>query len=172
MYYLLFKNGSLVHVTTQSPFTGTPNFAKIVDKNGNEVEYDSVIDKFSFIDEFSLKNSRASISMPNGFGEKNAAAAAEWMTNYTGKTYIPTVTRGITPRYDIVEAPAVGDEVSYTFNGDYYPDGVITKVSKKFQVTTSTGSKYYRRGQSACWIKTGGTWALVKGHVSDRNQEF
>lgn len=80
----------------------------------------------------------------------------------------------VSPRFDVVKRPMPGDAVSYTFNGDYYPDGYIVKVSgKDFRiVTTDTGSRYYRRKQSAGWIKTGGTWSLVPGHRTEWNREF
>lgn len=78
------------------------------------------------------------------------------------------------PRYDVIDLPRVGDEVSYGFNGDYYPDGVITKVGTGplRVVVTSTGSRYYRQHTSGSWRKQGGTWSLVKGHISERNQSF
>ncbi len=83
----------------------------------------------------------------------------------------------VRPRYDIIEAPAVGDKISYSFNGDSYPDGEIVKISKDYRiVTSSTGSKYYRRIRDGrpggAWVKTGGTWSMIKGHVSEWNREF
>ncbi|NDA79220.1 MAG: hypothetical protein EBY07_15895, partial [Actinobacteria bacterium] len=43
------------------------------------------------------------------------------------------------PRFDVQALPKVGDKVSYAFNGDYYPDGEITKISGKDHrvITTS-----------------------------------
>lgn len=75
------------------------------------------------------------------------------------------------PRFTVFRFPAVGDPVSYGFNGDYYPDGQIVKVGTgpKAKITTSTGSVYYRRKLSASWTKPGGTWALVHGHHDRRN---
>ena len=79
---------------------------------------------------------------------------------------------GTYPRYDIVEKPAVGHEVSYGFNGDYYPCGKIAKVSKTLHmITTDTGHKFYRRGESAKWVM-GGTWSMVRGHHSEQNPSF
>lgn len=80
----------------------------------------------------------------------------------------------VSPRYDVVERPVVGDAVSYSFNGDTYPDGTITKITgKNFRiVTTSTGSVYYRRKLSGSWVKKGGTWSMVKGHRNERNPSF
>jgi uncharacterized protein YgfB (UPF0149 family) len=37
----------------------------------------------------------------------------------------------------------VGDEVSHGFNGDWYPDGVVTKITKQY-LHTSTGHKYFK----------------------------
>lgn len=78
------------------------------------------------------------------------------------------------PRYDVIRAPKVGTPVSYSFNGDSYPDGHITKVggTNCSRVYTDTGSVYNRRRQSASWIKRGGTWSLIQGHVDERNPSF
>lgn len=80
----------------------------------------------------------------------------------------------VSPRFDVIKRPHVGEAVSYTFNGDYYPDGYITKVSgKEFRIiTTDTGSVYYRRKQTGGWIKKGGTWALTPGHRTEWNPSF
>ena len=76
------------------------------------------------------------------------------------------------PLFSIVTPPAVGDKVSYAFNGDCTPDGEVVKVSKSLKVvTTSTVAKFYRRRESGAWIKDG-TWSLVPGHVSKRNPHF
>lgn len=74
----------------------------------------------------------------------------------------------------MIAAPRVGAPVSYAFNGDYHPDGEITKVGTgpKARVTTSTGSVYYRWKKTASWIKAGGTWRMVHGHVDRRNPSF
>jgi hypothetical protein len=78
------------------------------------------------------------------------------------------------PRFDVVKAPEVGAAVSYGFNGDYRPDGVIIRVSGTDSriVTTSTGTRYYRRKLSGTWLQAGGTWALVAGIVDERNPSF
>jgi len=76
------------------------------------------------------------------------------------------------PRFDVIRAPALGDKVSYAFNGDSYPDGEIIKISPTFKViATSTGSRYYRRGHRSSWVKDG-TWSLVIGHVYKQNPSF
>ena len=100
---------------------------------------------------------------------------AQQATELTGKTHT-VIDNGPhrRPRYDIIEVPAVGDAVSYAFNGDCTPDGHITHVTAgTFRVIkTDTGSVYYRRKNSGAWVKKGGTWSLVKGHVDKRNPHF
>lgn len=78
------------------------------------------------------------------------------------------------PRYDVVALPKVGDKVSYAFNGDYYPCGVITSVGAgaKRIVRTDAGAVFYRRKLTGTWLKEGGTWALVAGHHNDKNPSF
>ena len=79
----------------------------------------------------------------------------------------------ISPRYDVVVAPKIGEEVSYAFNGDYYPDGTIVSMSESFKrVVTSTGNVYYRRKLTGTWKMTGGTWGMVHGHINERNPSF
>jgi hypothetical protein len=98
---------------------------------------------------------------------------ARYITAMTGDVYIGTDAGDhVSPRYDIVKLPKIGDKVSYGFNGDCYPDGEIVKISKNFQITTSSGRKYRRQGDSARWITVGGTWSLVAGHKSSRNPQF
>ncbi|USN16348.1 hypothetical protein PLUTO_00320 [Luteibacter phage vB_LflM-Pluto] len=78
----------------------------------------------------------------------------------------------VSPRYDVIEAPKVGDKVSYAFNGDYYPDGEIVRIGESMRViTTSTGNKYWRRKKTGSWILRG-TWTLVQGHRDDKNPCF
>lgn len=78
----------------------------------------------------------------------------------------------VSPRYDVRELPRVGDKVSYAFNGDSYPCGVIKSISKSLKlIVTDRGDKFYRVRQTGSWRKDG-TWSLVAGHVSERNPEF
>lgn len=76
------------------------------------------------------------------------------------------------PRYQVITPPAVGDLVSREFNGDSYPDGEIIRVGTgpRMVVTTSTGSRYLRRGESGAWLS--GMWSLQPGHVTKRNPHF
>lgn len=76
------------------------------------------------------------------------------------------------PRYDVIAAPRVGDECSYSFNGDTTPDGKIERISRSMRkITTSTGRAYWRVGQSGCWRRAG-TWSLIPGHHYERNPSF
>ncbi len=101
---------------------------------------------------------------------------AKYLTAMTGKTYLGSDAGPSTsPRFDIMEAPKVGDEVSYSFNGDTYPDGTIVKISPKWMVTTSTGKRYNRSrsGVGDSWRSVGGgTWSLIPGHHSELNPSF
>ena len=73
------------------------------------------------------------------------------------------------PRYDVIKAPSVGDEVSYSFNGDTYPDGKIQSISETMRlIITDTGNKYYRQGETGCW-KQNKVWSLVAGHAYEQN---
>lgn len=94
-------------------------------------------------------------------------------TKFSGKLHI-AIDNGewVSPRYDVIEAPQVGENVSYAFNGDYYPCGQITKISSTLkQITTSTGRTFHRRKLSGRWVSQG-TWTMVHGHISKLNPEF
>ncbi|CAB4130732.1 hypothetical protein UFOVP120_27 [uncultured Caudovirales phage] len=68
--------------------------------------------------------------------------------------------------------PAINDPVSYAFNGDYYPCGVVTKISKNYKmITTSEGQTFHRQGAANQW-KMYKTWSLVKGHIERQNPHF
>lgn len=88
------------------------------------------------------------------------------------------------PRYDVVRAPQVGDEVSYGFNGDYYPCGKVTRVSdfkalgngvscRRVEAQEENGSVhvFWRAGNTSSWKKDR-TWSLVRGHRNERNPCF
>ncbi len=108
------------------------------------------------------------------FAEVAALAARLNEKDPQGPRYLPVDQGGSChPRFDIIIAPKVGDPVSYAFNGDYYPDGVITRISESCRVVaTSGGHVYFRRKATSSWIQAGGTWRLVQGHRSDKNMEF
>jgi hypothetical protein len=72
----------------------------------------------------------------------------------------------------VVEVPKIGDAVSYAFNGDSYPCGYVTKVSKDYRIITTTdGKRFFRRRLSGAWVN-GGTWSLVPGHRYEQNPSF
>jgi len=76
------------------------------------------------------------------------------------------------PRFDVVEVPKVGAEVSMAFNGDYYPRGTVTKVSADHRiVTTSDGARFFRRRKTGAW-RHKQMWYLVAGHIRRWNPEF
>ena len=105
------------------------------------------------------------------FGQVYALASE--ISDLTGSLYLGCDGgEGVWPRFDIIKAPQVGDKVSYSFNGDCYPDGEIVKISEQWQVTTSTGNKYRRRKNSSSWLRTGGTWSLIPGHHFEQNPHF
>jgi hypothetical protein len=99
---------------------------------------------------------------------------AKYLTAMTGNTWLGIDNSASTsPRYDLMLAPKVGDPVSYGFNGDYTPDGHIVRITPGHKtITTSTGKTYRRRGLRSSWLQPGGTWGMVKGHVSERNPHF
>lgn len=97
---------------------------------------------------------------------------ASYITAMTGRTHLPSHTPGTSPSYDVIEAPMVGDPVSYGFNGDYYPCGTIVKITKGWRVTTSTGKVFNRFKKTAGWRMVGGTWGMVAGHHDERNPHF
>ena len=103
---------------------------------------------------------------------EHAAEIAAAQTIETGKLHIACdYGDHCSPRYYTVEVPAVGDLVSYAFNGDYYPCGVVTAVSKTLKkITTSEGKVFYRRRLTGCWKSN--IWSLVGGHIERLNPEF
>jgi len=94
------------------------------------------------------------------------------LTEATGTLYLATdAGEWVSPRYDIVEAPKVGDKVSYSFNGDTYPDGEIVKITANNRfVWTSTGKKYLRKKLTGGWYNHG--WGLICGHRYEQNPHF
>jgi hypothetical protein len=89
----------------------------------------------------------------------------------------------VSPRYDVIDLPQVGQEVAYTFNGDYYPAGKIVSISKapgcrKIVSKDDTGRTYtfWRRCRDGkptggAWIMDG-VWSMIQGHHNRRNPEF
>ena len=81
----------------------------------------------------------------------------------------------------------VGDEVSYGFNGDWYYAGQVTRITKKF-LFTDQGNKFslvvrtlwskisdteYADVDKEIFVSVGGgTWALTKGRVEEKDPHF
>lgn len=104
---------------------------------------------------------------------QDAEETAAEVTTFTGALHIATDNGPHHhPRYDVKRVPAVGDEVSYSFNGDTYPCGKVASISKTLSlVTTTEGQKFYRRKLTGSWVM-GGTWSLVQGHTYTQNPSF
>ena len=98
---------------------------------------------------------------------------ALYLTAMTGKTYLPIDAGShVSPRFDIIEAPKVGDDVSYGFNGDSYPCGKITRITKSWRIYTDSGKTFNCKGITGVWMMVGGTWFLIIGIVDERNPHF
>lgn len=106
-------------------------------------------------------------------GLDQVTTLAQQLTAASGEQYLPVDSGpSVSPRFDIIEAPKVGEHVSMGFNGDYYPVGKITGISDSFRViTTSDGKRFFRRRQSGTW-RHSKTWSLVTGVHNDQNPHF
>jgi hypothetical protein len=94
------------------------------------------------------------------------------LTELTGTAYQATdAGEYVYPRYDVQQKPQVGDEISYSFNGDTYPDGTIVRISKTGNVVTSSSGKTYRR-RKLTGAYTNHGWFMVHGHISEKNPHF
>ena len=93
-----------------------------------------------------------------------------------GKVFLP-VDRGswVSPRYTVIEFGfQVGDEVSMGFNGDFYPEGKIAKISNDYRIVTlENGKRFFRTGHKLgeSW-RYDKTWYLVPGIRDERNPSF
>lgn len=104
---------------------------------------------------------------------ERAESLAARLTTQEGKTYLP-VDRGewVWPRYTVIEAPVLGEFCSMGFNGDYYPQGKIVKISKDYRIITlDNGKRFWRRKLSESW-KYDKMWGLVPGNRDERNPSF
>lgn len=151
MIYVLFSNDQPVHVTSESPYTGTPAMKEfpgvVYDKSKSSPDFKS----FEEVQDIAAKISEITGQQWLAYDD------GEWTSH----------------RFGIMEPPKVGDEVSYAFNGDYYPCGTIAKITKGWRITTSEGKVFNRRHKiGSRWLMVGGTWSLVHGHISRMNPEF
>lgn len=100
------------------------------------------------------------------------AETARLLSEATNELYI-AVDKGnfVSPRYDIIKAPKVGDEVSMGFNGDYYPVGKIESISDTMRVIVAGGKMFYRKRQTGAWLYSK-TFTLIPGTRDERNPSF
>src|ERR1039458_2028661 len=86
----------------------------------------AVSDAFPSLEEHSLWQSRI-----NWTSYEQVCHIARYLEALTRRKFLG-VDEGsnVSPRFDIIELFSVGDPVSYAFNGDYYPDGYIVKITK------------------------------------------
>ena len=160
MKYILLNQGEVVHVIDESPYTGTPVMKEFI-VDGVKITYDEA--------------KRASGADMDSFEE--ATKIAEQVSKLLVGHWVPFDDGECTShRFGIIEVPKVGEDVSYGFNGDYYPCGKIVRVTPSLRVIAEDerGNKttFNRRQQTACWKKVGGTWSLVKGIHKEQNPHF
>lgn len=112
--------------------------------------------------------------MDDGAPDREEIIAAEATALKDGNVYIAIDSGGsVRPRYDVIRAPALGDKISFGFNGDYYPDGEIVRISKtRKKITSSNGRAYYRTNERSGSWKHESTWGMVPGHRDERNPSF
>jgi hypothetical protein len=158
MKYALYLKNTLVHVTNETPYTGTPEF-KEFSVDGQVIAYDTV------------KELRRLSSL------NEAVSLAKTISEFTGNFYIPCDEgEHCSPRFGILLAPKIDDDVSYTFNGDYYPCGKIVRITPSYRIFTKDDKgnehTFYRKGIRSNWVMKGGTWSLVPGIISEQNPSF
>ena len=110
--------------------------------------------------------------MDAALAEKVAASASE----FAGRPYLVSDSgECVSPRYDVLAAPAVGDEVSMEFNGDAYPVGKVLSIAKNFSSVLVDGRngqqmRFHKKGARCSWVCRG--FSLIPGVVSKWNPEF
>lgn len=122
-----------------------------------------------------------SARVSNSTADKNEESRWDWKTIDAAKEVAAALGEGyiatdagpnVSPRYDVIKLPQIGDKVSKEFNGDSYPCGTIKSISPSLKlITTDEGTKFFRLRETGCW-KNGGTWSLTPGHVEKQNPSF
>lgn len=167
MEYALFNGSKIVKVTSESPYTGTPALKEFKDSDGNVIAYDRVVH---------LRNNSARHGDIRSYDA--AKKLAEQITEFTGELHIGYEHGDWTSdMFGVIKAPAVGDECSMGFNGDYYPVGRITRITTGWRVYTidANGKKhtFNRRKNSSSWKEVGSSpFHMVQGHHDERNPSF
>ena len=67
--------------------------------------------------------------------------------------------------------PQIGEFVSYTFNGDTYPDSKVKKITPTGIVVTESG-KRYRPDSNGNHKMENSCWYLVLGNHYSQNPSF
>lgn len=86
--------------------------------------------------------------------------------------------------YQVHTMPKVGDYVSTAFNGDYYPEGTITKISPTGAKITTSNGKVFQRSRKvdhdpdgrkfnrAQWMETDSPFYMIHGYHDEKNPSF
>lgn len=103
----------------------------------------------------------------------DAEARAEELTA-AGVAHIAYKSDYAVDPYVAARLPQIGDEVSMGFNGDAYPVGTITKISKTYKRITTSDGRIFTRVAPIRWKQGGkkGAFSLIQGHVEKRNPHF
>lgn len=149
MRYICFnEKGEAIGYTDKTPYTGTPK----LDLSHCPVGTTAVETDHDF----------------KSFQE--VARVCSDLARNTGEVFLPCDNGESTSwRFTVAKPPKVGDEVSYSFNGDTTPCGTVTRITPAWTVVTSEGKRFKRVRQTSGWRMTGGTWWLVSGHITERN---
>lgn len=108
----------------------------------------------------------------DSFAEAQALADAA-MKQHPGRVFLPyDYGESVWPRYGIMEPPAVGDDVSMGFNGDYYYVGKVEKIGKNYRQIKAGGKWFYRRKLRPAWREAKSPFALVNGIRNELNPSF
>lgn len=145
--YILLNKGLPVLLTYTSPWTGTPKMKEFPGIVYDEVKNADQLDSFAEAEEMALR-----------------------ITAITGRDFLACDNGSWTShQFAIVEAPVLGEEVSYGFNGDSYHDGKIVRITPNWMCITESGARYNRKGLTNGWKKVGGTWWMLNGIHNEQN---
>lgn len=115
------------------------------------------------------------IDMTRRFDNLEAAEAkAQELTEQTGELHVAYKSSYVCDPFVAARLPQVGDEVSMGFNGDYYPLGKITRISKTYSRITTESGRVFTRVGPVSWKEGGkrGAFSLVQGKHDERNPHF
>lgn len=105
------------------------------------------------------------------FADAERAAIEE--SSRTGQVHL-AADRGanVWPRYDVVAVPALGDDVSESFNGDSYPVGKVEQIGKNYKMIKAGGRWFYRVRLTGAWRAAHSPFCLIQGTHHEWNREF